>query len=194
MRGLRLLGAGVLLAFVVVAFTPLANRLGAGDAPAPLAAADAVVALGAGVRPDGSLSDASLRRFVHGLRLYRGGLAPLLVFTGGPGAEAETRAALARELGVPAAAVVAVAVARTTREEALRAREDLAGRGVRRILLVTGGGHMERAAAVFARVGFVVEPAPIAEAVAAPGERLDRVRELLQEVVARAYYRLAGWM
>ena len=199
MRGLRLLGAGVLLAFVAVAFTPLADTLARRLAEPPaLGAADAIVVLGAGLGPDGSLSDPSLRRFVHGVRLYRRGLAPVLAFTGGPEIrrrpEAEVRAALARELGLPTADVVVIPAARTTREEAVRAKEDLAARGVRRILLVTGASHMARARAVFAQAGFTVQAASIPEAAVSPEERMDLMRRVLQEVVARAYYRLAGWL
>jgi uncharacterized SAM-binding protein YcdF (DUF218 family) len=199
MRGLRLLGAVALLAFLAVAYTPLANALARRlSEPAALGAADAVVVLGAGLGPDGWLSDASLRRFVHGVRLYRRGLAPVLAFTGGPQIrrrpEAEIRAALAREIGVPAGDVVIVPAARTTREEAVRLKDDLAGRGVRRILLVTAATHMGRAQALFVKAGFTVQAAPITEAAASPGERLELMRRLLQEVVARAYYRLSGWL
>jgi len=199
MRGLRFLGAGVLLAFLAVAFTPLANALASRLAePAALGGADAIVVLGAGLGPAGSLSDASLRRFVHGIRLYRRGLAPVLAFTGGPAIrrrpEAELRAALAREIGVPAADVVIVPAARTTREEARRVREDLGARGVHRILLVTGATHMARARALFVKAGFAVQAAPITEAAVSPEERIDLMRRLLQEVAARGYYRLAGWL
>jgi uncharacterized SAM-binding protein YcdF (DUF218 family) len=199
MRGLRLLGALALLAFVAVAFTPLADTLAQRLAePAALGPADAVIVLGAGLGPDGWLSDSSLRRFVHGVRLYRRGLAPFLVFTGGPEGrgrpEAEVRATLARELGVPAEDVIVVPAARTTREEALRVKDELAARGVRRILLVTGGSHMERARALFARAGFAVHAAPLTEAARSPEDRLDLMRAVLREVVARAYYRLAGWL
>jgi len=172
MRAVRLVGAAVALAFVAVAFTPLTEALARRLVPAPaLGAADAIIVLGAGLASDGSLNDPSLRRFVHGVRLYRRGLAPVLAFTGGPATqgrgEADVRAALAREIGLPAADIVVVPSARTTREEAVRARDDLAARGVRRILLVTGATHMTRAQAAFVRVGFTVQAAPVSEAAGA---------------------------
>lgn len=199
MRGLRLLGAAALLAFLAVAFTPLAGTLAHRLVePAALGPADAIIVLGAGLGADGQLSERSLGRFVHGVRLYRRGLAPVLVFTGGPAArgrpEAEVRAALARELGVPATDIIVVAAARTTREEALRVKDDLGARGVSRILLVTDGSHMERARALFRRAGFTAQAAPLTEAATSPEDRLDLMRRVLQEVVARAYYRLAGWL
>jgi hypothetical protein len=51
--------------------------------PPHLEFADAIVVLGAeGVRGNGTLSDASLRRALHGVDLYRRGLAKTIVFTG----------------------------------------------------------------------------------------------------------------
>jgi uncharacterized SAM-binding protein YcdF (DUF218 family) len=111
--------------------------------------------------------------------------------------EAEVRARLAEDLGVPATALLADARGRTTREEARVSWEDLAPRGIRRILLVTGSEHMPRAAALFRRAGFEVVPAPIDEEpgrTTRPQARLNLARDLLRELLAHAYNRVAGYL
>ena len=195
----RGLGAVCVLLLLACAFTPLPDLLARWTGAAPrLAPADAIVVLGAGVLPDGSLGSLSLRRTVLGIRLARRGLAPLLLFTGPPPhdgkpAEPAVRAALARELGVPASAVL-TASAWTTGEEATQARALLAERGVRRVLLVSESQHLTRAGRLFQRAGFEVFPAPAdGEGNAgSPEARLDLMRGILEELVARLVYRLAG--
>ena len=162
--------------------------------------ADAIVVLGAGASPDGLLSDQSLRRLMGGLTLYRRGLAPRVIVLGpayqGRGAvEAEIRATLARDMGVPAAALVVEGRGLTTRHEAAVTVERMKETGGRRILLVTGAQHMPRARLIFERAGFEVIPAPVVEispAVRGPEGRLELARLVLQEAVARLYYRLSG--
>ena len=196
---LGVLGAAALALLLVLAFTPLAPALARWLATPPrLEPADAIVVLGADVTPDGTLSGPSLRRTIHGIRLHRRGLAPWLVFTGMPARrrhpeEASVRAALARELGTPATAIVTLA-AWTTREEGERTRDALVPRGIRRILLVTDSQHMLRAGGVFERAGFEVLPAPSdAEPHdSSPENRLYLAREVGEEVFARALYWLSG--
>lgn len=195
----RTLGVAAVALFLALAFTPLPNALHWRfvDKPPRLEPAQAIVVLGAGAN-DRFLHGNSLRRAVHGIRLYQLGLAPTLVLLGPPeGAsamEAAVRAELARDLGVQAEALV-LAGGHTTREEAQRCWERLGARGATRILLVTGSHHMWRARVLFARAGFEVLPAPIDEsapAAAQPEARLGLARSLLQEGMARLAYRLAG--
>lgn len=198
----RLAGIVVAAALLASAFTPLPNalarRLSSAAREEP---AEAIVVLGAAQWPDGELSDASLRRALHGIVLYRRGLAPLLVFSGGQvrahASEATMRARLGAALGVPASAMLRLEGARTTRDEALGARTLLAPRGARRILLVSNAIHLARAAAAFERVGFVVLPAPAAELSVhedKPEDRLSLMRRAGAEAAARVYYRLAGFL
>jgi uncharacterized SAM-binding protein YcdF (DUF218 family) len=193
-RACRWLGAATLVAMAVLGFTPLADV----TLPAPppeLRPADAIVVLGSYMGQDGTLSAASLQRAVHGIQLYRRGLAPLLVMTGareGPMVEAEVRAQLARDFGVPAAAVLTEPGGRTTRDEAGRVRALLNPRAARHVLLVTSGEHMERARIQFEREGFVVSPAPVGlvrPKSLRPEDRLAQARRWAQELAARLYYR-----
>jgi uncharacterized SAM-binding protein YcdF (DUF218 family) len=192
------LGLATVLAFVAVAFTPLANRVHpAFLVPARLERARAIVVLGAGANED-YLTERSLRRALQGIRLYHRGLAPVLVlhgpWQGNRAPEAAARAALARDLGVPGEAIV-LASGRTTKEEAAESWRQLSASGATRILLVTGSHHMWRARALFERQGFEVLPAPVDEVPPSgsrPELRLSLARSLLQEGMARLIYRLAG--
>ena len=195
LRASRILGVVVLAAFAIVMLTPLPIWLAVGyGAQARLAPADAVVALGGGL-DDGALGAPSLQRTIEGIRLVRRGLAPLILFTGEPW-EPETRARLAQELGVPAAAILTATV-NTTHEEALAAATLLRPRGVRSVLLVSSSLHLVRAGGAFERQGFEVLPAPADQVLTVASgakERLLVTRTLLREVVARGYYRVAGYL
>jgi uncharacterized SAM-binding protein YcdF (DUF218 family) len=191
---------GVLL-FLAVAFTPLSNVLNRGlRVDARLEPADAIVVLASDVAPDGTLSNQSLRRALHGVALYRRGLAPLLLFSGirpsGGPSEALARADLARSLGIPPEAVLTAEEIRTTRDEALSVAARLRPRGARRILLVSDSQHLVRAARLFERAGFEVLAAPadsISPASATPGARLGLMLAVVQELLSRLYYRVAGY-
>lgn len=199
---LRTIGFAGVLFFLASAFTPFPNFLARWmRTPPEVRPADAVVVLGAGISPDGTLSRPSLRRMLHGILLQRKGFAPVLVFlgpavSGGP-PEAEVRAALARELGVPPEEILTDTQARTTREEAARVKALLAPRGARRILLVTDSQHTVRARRLFERAGFEVLPSPVDDLSAAadsPEDRLELMERVLQELIARFYYRIAGYL
>jgi uncharacterized SAM-binding protein YcdF (DUF218 family) len=194
----RLVGLLTVLGFFALAFTPLPNRLHPAFVDPPrVGPAQAIVVLGAGGEL-AYLSERSLRRAVHGIRLYHRQLAPLIVlhgpWQGHSAPEAASRADLARDLDVPPEVIV-LAAGRTTREEAAESWKQLSPHGRTRILLVTGSHHMWRARAMFEREGFEVLPAPVDEAAltsSRPEARLGLARSLLQEGLARLVYRLAG--
>jgi uncharacterized SAM-binding protein YcdF (DUF218 family) len=198
-RALRVIGAAAILALLTAAFTPLPNAGAQWLAvPARLEPADAIVVLAASAYPDGTLSPSSLHRAVHGIALRRRDLAPLLVLSGSPPSpgsdEAAARRTLARQMGVPPEGLVTVTGPTTTREEAVQIRALLGGR--RTILLVTSSAHMPRARRAFERVGFTVFPAPadtLSPTAHSPSQRLNLAQQVVQEVVARAYYRAAGF-
>ena len=194
---IRALGALVLASFLVTAFTPLASWLRKVVVIAPdVRPADAIVVLGSGIASDGTLSQNSLQRAIHGIMLFKKGLAPLIVFSGERAAwgvsEAEVRAGMAREFGVPAGAILTEAEIQRTRDEARRIHALLEPRGARRIILVSEALHLTRAAPLFERERFTVFPAPsdgAPDLSLAPEPSLWAVRALLRELVARVYAR-----
>ena len=199
---IRFLGLVTVGAFFLMSFTPLPNVLNRWvGVPARLEPAAAIVVLGAGMEGDGVLSTSSLRRAIHGIMLFQRGLAPLLAFSGPTSqphsrAEAEVRADMARLLGVSSTAILAETTALTTRAEAERMAALLQSRGVSTILLVTSYAHMARSRQLFENVGFTVQPAPVADLSHAdkPEARWGLMRPLVQEFLARIYYRVAGYI
>lgn len=129
------------------------------EARGDTARADAIVVLGAPLRPDGSLSFVAEERVRAGVALWRQGVAPRLVLTGGHGpraaadlpAEAEAMARRARELGVPDEALALETESTNTSENASFSAA-LLGPG-RRVVVVTQPFHLRRAVLWFRRVG-----------------------------------------
>ena len=194
----RIAGVLTLVGLLVAAFTSAPNVLAARLAvPPDIGPAEAIVVLGASATRDGTLSDASLRRALTGIRLYREGFAPRLVFLG-MYAEAEARARLAVSLGVERGAILTESRVPTTRDEAARMRVVLGeGLGVRAVLLVTDVLHMRRARGLFERNGLFVRPAPAdtgALAGRTPEERLNLARAVGQEVGAIGYHKVLGYL
>ena len=110
--------------------------------------ADAIVVLGA-AQYNGRPSPVLRARLDHALGLYREGLAPLIVVTGGIGPGDTTSEALvgrrylmAHE--VPAESVVAQPQGRSTAASMTAVADWLGGRGAGRVLLVSDPFHMFR--------------------------------------------------
>jgi uncharacterized SAM-binding protein YcdF (DUF218 family) len=135
--------------------------------------ADAVVALGGIFGPSTTddfipnIGEAG-ERLEAGIELWQHGKAKWLVFTGGRipwagPAEAEgmraRRVAIAR--GVPAESVVVTREVGNTVDEANAVRDLMIERGWTRIILVTSGWHMPRAARLFRTTGVSFVPFPV---------------------------------
>jgi len=194
MRGLRCLGLIVLLLFAIATFTPLANLINIRMAGVPhVEPSDAIVVLGrGGADSDGVLTNRSLRRLLLGVGLYHDGFAPLLVLSGSAG-EVHARTTLAHGFGIPEAAILTTARARTTKEEAEEIARLLLPLGQRRILLVADPIDMPRSLALMEHSGFVVRPVPTAATGPSnPESRLGLLRDLITELAAWTYYRLTG--
>lgn len=146
---------------------------------------DAIVVLGCRVRIDGRPSPSLDRRVRHAVGLWRRGLAPRIVLTGGVGegtpiSEARAAARLARSLGVPDEALVLEERSTSTEENARFAREAL---GPGRVVIVSDAYHVARGERVFARHF---------DAVATAGVRGAPMGGALREVLALAIYGLLG--
>lgn len=133
----------------------------------PLTPADAIVVLGNRPPLDdhGRVAPETARRVREGVALFRRGLAPRLLFTGGPaprgGTEARVMARYALELGVPADAILREERSRDTAENAHNS-VTLLCRGERchpSVIVVSSPYHLRRAARLFECAGARVQTA-----------------------------------
>ena len=146
----------------------------------------AIVVLGGGLSTSGhgdntgqpiELGEASDRVW-FAARLYRAGKAPEIIMTGGRTTDDElfseslAMGMLARDLGVPEAALVLESSSRNTRENAHFSASLLRQRGMKDIILVTSAAHMARAVYHFEEEGLTVFPAPTDFATGRMGRRL----------------------
>lgn len=111
-------------------------------------AVDAIVVLGA-AQYNGRPSPVLRARLDHALGLYRDGLAPLVVVTGGVGRGDTTSEAVVGERylrthGIPAGAVAAAGEGRTTKTSMTAVAAWLKPRRIHRVLLVSDPFHMFR--------------------------------------------------
>lgn len=121
--------------------------------------AGAIVVLGAKVLPGGVPSGSLTARARKGATLFRAGLAPLLVLSGG-GGEAEIAQRIAVAAGVPEGSCVLERESRSTHENARLTAPILRARGIREIVLVSDPFHLLRAGRYFRAQGFEVAPSP----------------------------------
>lgn len=97
--------------------------------------------------------DEALARFREGLRLYRAGWAPMLIFSGASHDATPSNAEIMRTMaiaeGVPREAILADHAAVDTYGNAVHTRDLMVGHGLRSAILVTSPYHLHRAAITF---------------------------------------------
>lgn len=127
--------------------------------------ADAIVVLGA-AQWDGKPSPVLRARVDHAIHLWRGGLAPVLIMTGGQGpgdttSEAAVERRYAMSHGVPSNAIRLEAQSRSTRET-LRNVAAMLDTGSREVILVSDPFHMLRLSILARRFGLrpLTSPTP----------------------------------
>ncbi|HEX8362068.1 MAG TPA: YdcF family protein [Longimicrobium sp.] len=163
--------------------------MGSDNFPPPIdGAADAIVVLGGGVHPDGSLPPVARARVERAVELFEGGIAPRLIFSGRCGltspepavTEAEAMAAYAARLGVPWSALLREDDSKDTLGNAYFTwSRFLEPNGWTSIRVVTSDFHLSRAAWVFRKIlgpgydfSFVSAPSGLS-----PRELIDRALE-----------------
>ena len=175
--------------------------------------ADAVVVLGGIFGPPTkpgyleNLGDA-VKRLEGGVRLYQAGKAPTLVFTGGripwedrtrvEGEDARD-AAIAR--GIPADRIVVTREVGNTADEARAIADLMREKKWKRVILITTGWHLPRAAWLFQKAGvastafpvdFRRNPKPLNPLDFLPkGEALQDTGTALREIYGNLFYRLS---
>jgi uncharacterized SAM-binding protein YcdF (DUF218 family) len=185
----------LVLAYFAVSTTLVARWMGKDERPR----VDAIVVLGA-AQYDGRPSAIYQARLEHAVDLWSGGVAPLLVFTGGkePGdrfTEGGSGARWALARGVPSAAVVTEEQSRTTYQNLAGAKRALErrdpGGGRRRVVVVSDPFHMFRAVRQAADLGMDAYPSPTRTSPLS-ASRLKLTELVLREDLAIAGYLLSG--
>jgi len=128
---------------------------------------DAIVVFGAGVTPGGAPSLALHDRVMTSVRLKGKGLAPLLIFSGGPGpgavSETDAMRRLALEAGVADERILLDPAGVNTRATVANTIALFRNRHIRRALAVSHFYHLPRVKMAYQRAGFDVFTEPAQE-------------------------------
>ena len=128
--------------------------------------ADVVIVLGAAVRK-GEASPAFAGRIRHGIELWKKGLAPKIIFTGGLGhdgliPESEVARGIAVRDGIPTGDIFTETVSTSTWENFTEAARIMRENGLHRAIVVSDPYHLHRASIMAEDSGFsaVTSPTP----------------------------------
>ena len=199
-RWVRRLGIGVLVVVVLgagyvgVTFAQVVSTSHRDDVPnARAAKAQAIVVLGA-AQYDGVPSPVLKARLDHALELYRWGIAPVVVVTGGrqPGdrfTEATTGYDYLRKRGVPDSAIRREVHGSTTWESLRAASTFLGDEGISDVVLVSDGYHSKRLLEIAGEVGLDARVSPSTESLSGA----TRLRAEVRETLAVSIGRLTGF-
>jgi len=197
------------------------------QAPDQIARADAIVVLGGGTEAQApprrtvEISGAG-DRVLYAAKLYRDGLAPAILVSGGyinwlsdrPSTPAQEMVEILTFVGVPESAIWLQEKSNNTHEDAIYSSEILKEKGITKIILVTSAAHMPRSYALFAAQGLEVIPAPTDYLVPdyfwddfrkgdvasilvnfiPSASSLSTVTACLKEYLGMLVYSLQGWM
>jgi uncharacterized SAM-binding protein YcdF (DUF218 family) len=151
--------------------------------------ADAIVVFGARTYADGTPSMALADRVRTGCELYHSGLAPKLIFSGGPGDgeihETEAMRRMAVSLGVPDDAIIMDKAGLNTHATVRNTHDIFEQHGVKRVLAVSHFYHLPRVKLCYQRAGLEVYTVPAKES-----RTLPKMPYLMAREVAAmwAYY------
>ncbi|MYD10780.1 MAG: YdcF family protein [Chloroflexi bacterium] len=151
-------------ALYFVAFVSAVHVVGSRDTAQE---ADAIVVLGAGLLRDGRPGWALTRRSLHAADLWRAGIAPYIICTGGqaesfPRSEAAACRELLRGRQIPASAILVEELSRSTEENAIYSKRVMQTMNIADVVLVSDDYHMLRASWLFQMQGINAfnSPAP----------------------------------
>jgi uncharacterized SAM-binding protein YcdF (DUF218 family) len=146
--------------------------------------ADAVLVLGARAYANGEPSEALEDRVLTAIELYQQGLAPRLIFSGGPGdgrwSEPQVMRRLAMSKGVPDSAIILDEMGVTTDASIRNTAAILGDPAHRRVLAVSHGWHLPRIKLRSQREGLTVYTVPADER----GQMLKRTPFLVAREMA----------
>ncbi len=187
--------------------------------------AEAIVVLGGATRNVSFprvIPDMSERgdRLLYGAKLYKDGLAPLIILSGGRiqwrgggDSEAKDMATILELMGIPKQAMVLEPKSLNTYQNAAYTQKILQKKGINKILLVTSAMHMPRSLAIFKKQGINAIPAPTdflisKQELSEPNYSiesqllslipdtgsLDFTTQAIKEYIGTFIYRLRGWL
>ena len=152
--------------------------------------ADAMVVLGNKVERDGAPSPRLQRRLDCAVRLYREGLAPVVIVSGGRGREGHPEAEVMRETlveaGIPASAILVDNDGTDTFSTARNTKRIMKAQGLESVIVISSFYHILRTRMVFARFGFE----EVSSAHAPLTREWRAVYSVVREFPAFYYYRL----
>lgn len=194
-RGLRIgIALGVVLAIPVIYVGTTFLQVWSASRQDSTRPAGAIVVFGA-AQYDGRPSRVLSARLDHAVELWRRGLAPLIVVTGGgqPGdrfTEATASADYLHARGVPDAVILREVKGRSSWQSLAAAAAFLRRRQVHRVLLVSDPFHSFRIMAMAAELGLDGRASPTRSS---PIRGLGVLRHLGRETVAVAVGRIIGY-
>lgn len=160
-------------------------------------AVDAIVVLGA-AQYNGIPSPLFQRRLDHAIQLYRDGIAPVLIFTGGKGreldvtTEAEAAQAYAISRGVPKGAILTEDRGTNTLESLQSVESILRDRGMHSAVLVSNRTHMLRSLRMAIDLGIEAYGSPTTTTSPAESSLPSQVEDTLHEIGGLGLYFVTG--
>jgi len=182
--------------------------------PSDVSTFDAIVVLGGSINAAAAddkgriQTNDSDERIMAAARLYKAGIAPLILVSGGSGnpawtdkKEAPLMVDLMETMGIPRNTIITENSSRNTYENATLSKPVLEKVGAKRIVLITSAWHMRRSAAIFRKQGYDFESFPVdslKEPFTPPTDlvpdagALDRSTRILREIVGIIAYKFLG--
>ena len=190
---MRLILAGGLTVVIAAGFATVRIwQQGATDERRP---ADAIVVLGA-AQYDGRPSPVFEARLEHAVALWKQGIAPWFIVTGGKlQGDRTTEAAVAREYaiakGIPESAIFGEEIAHNTLDSLTAIAAQMRDRGLRAAVLVSDPTHMLRTLRIAEDLGLEAWGSPTSTSPIV-GDPVRTARATLHELGALAVYFLTG--
>jgi uncharacterized SAM-binding protein YcdF (DUF218 family) len=156
---------------------------------------DAILVLGTPADADGNPTPEELARVTEGVREYERGVAPRLVFTGGPAhnrfVEAEVMAGAAAAQGIPPSAIFVETRAKDTIQNACYSERLMQTHGWHSAEVISTAYHLPRAGMIFSRTSLIwrTHAAPAFQ----PGESDSAADAALETLKTVRYLVYASW-
>lgn len=156
---------------------------------------DAIVVLGSPADPDGNPTPEQIARVSEAVREYDRGIAPRLIFTGGPAhnryVESEVMAQVAAAQGIPPSAIFVERRANDTIQNACYSAQIMQEHGWRSAEIVSAPDHLPRAGLIFSHTTLVwrMHAAPPLQ----PGENNSAGNSALEVLKTVRYLLYANW-